>query len=156
MDSCKTINFVKHVKLVLSKLTLFALHDDICESFHKETIHASAKLGRRQFWHALQKRLLSSHPWPNMNDQCAIWKNNRYAIIHWYQFHDFSFQFWRRDLGLNLGFLFLKSHCIVTFEGRVVLLRIRGGLVSMATWAYVDSARRTGQIFGRGGGGSGR
>ena len=25
--------------------------------------------GRRQFWHALQKWLLSSHPWPNMNGQ---------------------------------------------------------------------------------------
>ena len=41
------------------------------------------KLGRRQFWHALQKLLLSSHPWPNMNNQFTIWKKNKYAIIHW-------------------------------------------------------------------------
>ena len=32
------------------------------------------KLGWRQFWHALQKWLLSSHPWPNMNDQCTIYE----------------------------------------------------------------------------------
>ena len=32
------------------------------------------KLGWRQFWHALQKWLLSSHPWPNMNNQCTIFR----------------------------------------------------------------------------------
>ena len=67
-------------KLILSKLAL--LHNGICGSFHnKATIHAStlqcvkkSKLGWRQFWQALQKLLLSSHPWPNMNDKCTLWK----------------------------------------------------------------------------------
>ena len=29
------------------------------------------------------KLLLSSHPWPNMNDQYTICKKNKYAFIHW-------------------------------------------------------------------------
>ena len=41
------------------------------------------KLGWRQVWHAVQKLLLSSHPWPNINVQCTIWKKNKYSIIHW-------------------------------------------------------------------------
>ena len=76
------------------------------------------KLGWRQFWHALQKWLLSSHPWPNMNNQWTIWKKNKHAIIHWQQFYDLSFRFSFRDLVLNPGilffffFFFFNSHCI--------------------------------------------
>ena len=43
VDGCTAISFEKHVKLCLSKLTLFVLHDGICGNFHKKaTIHASA------------------------------------------------------------------------------------------------------------------
>ena len=73
MDGCTAINFVKQVKLFLFKLALFALHDGICGSFHNIWSN-KAKLGRRQFWHALQNWLLSSHPWLSMNDQCTIMK----------------------------------------------------------------------------------
>ena len=43
MDGCTAIIFVKHVKLVLSKLALFVLHDSIAGEFHnKATVGASA------------------------------------------------------------------------------------------------------------------
>ena len=46
MDGCTAINFVKNMsKMVLSRLALFVLHDDICGSFHnKATINAYALL----------------------------------------------------------------------------------------------------------------
>ena len=55
---------------------------------------AMAKLGWRQFWHALQKWLLSSHPWPNISDQCTEWKKYEYAIMYWIQLCHIFFQFW--------------------------------------------------------------
>ena len=72
----------------------------------------TTKLGWRQFWHALQKLLLSSHPWTNMNNQCTIWKKNKYAIYHplitisW--FFLFNFERFR----IESWFPFLNLHCI--------------------------------------------
>ena len=84
-------------------------HNGICGSFHN---CANSKLGRRQFWHALQKWLLSSHPWPNMKDQCTLWKKNRcyqpLITILWYYFL-------MRDLGQNLGFFFFKFNCFIFY-----------------------------------------
>ena len=84
------------------------------------TIRAFAmhcELGRRQFWHALQKLLLSSHPWPNMNDQCTIWKKTNMLFSTWLITIVWFFFSILRDVGLNLGFLYFKSHCIrkITF-----------------------------------------
>ena len=55
---------------------------------------AMAKFGWRYFWHALQKWLLSSHPWPNISDQCTAWKKNEYAIMYRIQLCHIFFQFW--------------------------------------------------------------
>ena len=122
MDGCTAINFAKHVNFFWSKLTLFALHDGFCGSFHNK---ANSKLGQRQFWHALQKLLLS-HPWPNMNDQCTIWKKNKYAIIHSTIFGVSIL----RDLGLKLSFLFLNSLCITG----ILMHQISLYPVSSALW----------------------
>ena len=96
----------------MSKLFLFALHG-ICGSFHiKATIHVSAlhcvlsyMTERRQVWHAfnlIQKWLLSSHPWPNMNDNVPYERRRKshHPLIRilWFFFSIL------RDLGLNLGF----------------------------------------------------
>ena len=75
--------FVKHVKIV------FLLGGVVCAAWWRfagpfttkqQFVHPhcivysyNSKLRRGQFWHALQKCLLSSHPWPNMNDQYTIW-----------------------------------------------------------------------------------
>ena len=36
----------------------------------------NSRLGRWQFWHAFQKLLLSSHPWPNTNGPCIPYGRN--------------------------------------------------------------------------------
>ena len=76
-------------------------------ALHCHVLHCTnSKLGHRQFWHALQKWLLSSHPWPNMNDQCTIWKKNLcyhpLITILWFFFLVL------RHLGLKLWFPFFK------------------------------------------------
>ena len=114
MDGCTAINLWN-----TSKLIVFVQVGDVCaawwhlqelsqqsnNSYIRTALCTITKLGQRQFWHALQKLLLSSHLLPNMNDQSTIWKTNKYAIIHW--FHDFSF--WestpeREDTKPNLRF----------------------------------------------------
>ena len=65
----------------------------------------NSKLGRRQFWHDLQKLLLSSHPRPNMNDQCTIWKKNTEN-----NFMMFLFNFKRFRIEFRFLFFF-NSHC---------------------------------------------
>ena len=62
----------------------------------------------KQFWHALHKWLLSSHPWPNMNNQCTIWKKNKYAIMYWNQFCYIYFSI-LRNFESNRGFLLCDS-----------------------------------------------
>ena len=69
---------------------------------------AMAKLGWRQFWHAWQKWLLSSHPWPNMGDQCTTWKKNEYAIMYWNQFCYIFFSV-LRHFESNRGYLLRNS-----------------------------------------------
>ena len=43
---------------------------------------AMAKLGWRQFWHALQKWLLSSHHWPNVCDQLSHPHERKWICYH--------------------------------------------------------------------------
>ena len=63
----------------------------------------------------IQKWLLCSHPWPNMNDQCTIWRkniillhvsstDNNFMICH--------FDFERFSIESRFPF-FLYTHCIV-------------------------------------------
>ena len=75
--------FINVSKENLCKLALFALHGHLRElsqqsnnSCIRTALCSMTKLGRRQFWHALQKWLLNSHPWPNMNDKKYTWKMN--------------------------------------------------------------------------------
>ena len=76
----------------------FAPHDGICRSFHnKATIHTSAlrcvlhlKIWTKTVLTWFTKIIAEQ---PSLT-QYTIWKKNRYAIIHWYQFHDISFPFW--------------------------------------------------------------
>ena len=72
---------------------------------HPHCLCTVTKLGWRQFWHALQNLLLSSHPWPNMNNQCMIWRQK----ICYHPLITIVFLI-LRDLVLNFGFLF----CILT------------------------------------------
>ena len=75
-------------KLFLSKLALLMLHDGICGSFHnKATIHASAlhcvtnsNLDKDNF--DMLYKIIAEQP-SLINDQCTIWKKNKYAIIYW-------------------------------------------------------------------------
>ena len=104
-------------KLFVSKLALFALHGGICGSFHKKaTIHASSlhcELGRRQFWHSLQKLLLSNHPWPNMNNHCTIWEKIRcyhpLTTISWFFFHFERFR-------IESWFPVFKTHIVLSYK----------------------------------------
>ena len=81
IDGCTVINFVKHVKIVFSAVCaawwhLQELSQQSNSSCIRTVLCTMTKLGWRQFWHALQKWLMSSHPWPSSNDQCSIWKKN--------------------------------------------------------------------------------
>ena len=77
----------------LSKLAMFVLHDGLCGSFHnKATIDASAllcvgyydkNLDEDSFDMLYQNDCWAAIPDLIMNDQCTIWKKNKYAVIHW-------------------------------------------------------------------------
>ena len=118
MDGCTAINFVKHVKIVFLHIgvvcTVWWHLRELSQQSNTSCIHTAlctmTKLRWRQFWHALQKWLQSSHSWPNMNNQCTTWKK-----INMLSSTDNSWFFFSIliDIGLNLGFLFvLNSHCI--------------------------------------------
>ena len=110
-------NFVKHVKLVSSKLALFVLHDGICGSFHhvhnKATSNASALFYVQ--WQNLDEdsfdMLYQNACWAAIPD--PIWTTNvpyekEYICYHplitilWFVFSILT------DLVLNLGFPFFK------------------------------------------------
>ena len=78
-----------------------------CESSRK--CHHAAQttpIWQKLFWHVLQKSLLCSHPWPNMNEQiqCTKWMYNNYTIMHWSLF-DFE------KLRVKPRFPFFNSYC---------------------------------------------
>ena len=93
VDGCTAINFVKHVKLVWSKLALFVLHDGICRSFHsKATIIINASALLFVLWQNLDEgsfdMLYKNYCWAAIPD--PIWTTNvpyerkiKHAIIHW-------------------------------------------------------------------------
>ena len=121
MDGCTVIIlFVKHVKIVFVQVgVVCAVWWNLRELSQQSnnscirtalctTLQKLAKLGRRQCWYALQKWLLSSYPWPNMNDQCTNVPNVLSSIL--------------RDLGLNIGFLFnifVKTHTVYWYTIRL-------------------------------------
>ena len=84
MDGCTAINFVKYVKIGFVQVGVVCAAwwhlRELSQQSNNKCIRTAlctmTKLGWRQFWHALQKWLLSSHPWPNKNDQYIIWKKN--------------------------------------------------------------------------------
>ena len=66
-----------------------------CESSRK-CYHAAqtTPTWTKPSWHVLQKLLLCSHPWPNMNELCTKLKFTNYTIMRWNQFRYICFQFW--------------------------------------------------------------
>ena len=109
MDGCTAINFVI---LFLSKLAVFALHDDICGSFHdKATIQSSALhcvLNCTNFnstWMktvstCFTKMIAEQQSRPNMNDQCTIWRKKMLSstddnfMIFLFDFERFRIESW--------------------------------------------------------------
>ena len=86
------------------------------------------KLGRTQFWHALQKWLLSSccHPWLNMDDHSTNYVREINMLSSTIQISWFSFSI-LRDLGMNIRFHFSNSHCIREGIDRATVLCLTRG-----------------------------
>ena len=72
MDGCTAIIFFKYVGVVCAAWYKCSIAGDLSQQSNNRCVRTAlctmTKLGWRQFWHALQKWLLNSHPWPNMND----------------------------------------------------------------------------------------
>ena len=108
--------------------------------------------GDRFDMHALQKLLVSSHSWPNMNDQCTIWRKKKYMVSS----TDNNFMIFLFDfeglirIGISVSFFFfffLYSHCICPFQNGIpinlwlvdyTLVVGRSHLICMARWWESD------------------
>ena len=80
-----------------------------CESSRK-CYHAAQTMPTwtKPIWHVLQKLLLCSYPWPNMNELCTKLKLTNYAIMRWNQFCYICFLI-LRNFESNPGFLLRNS-----------------------------------------------
>ena len=73
-------------------------------NMHAAQTAQTQNLVKSNFDMFLKTWLLSSYPWPNMNDQYTTWKWNDWAIISYYQFYDII-RFWE-IWDKNLSFCF--------------------------------------------------
>ena len=101
-QSCLHPSFVIVHKAVRMHLLLLC-----CESSRK-CYHAAqtTPTWTNQFDMFLQKLLLCSHPWPNMNKLCTKLTLTNYAIMRWNQFCYICFQFW--EIWVKPGFSFTQ------------------------------------------------
>ena len=102
-QNCLHLSFVIVHKAVRLHLLLLC-----CESSRK-CYHAAqtTPTWTKPSWHVLQKLLLCSHPWPNMNELCTKLKFTNYTIMRWNQFcYLFSIL---RNFESNPGFLLRNS-----------------------------------------------
>ena len=94
---CKQCPKCLHPKFVICYHKAVRMHLLLlcCESSRK-CYHAAQTTSTwtKPIWHVLQKWLLCSHPWRNMNELCTKLKLTNYAIMRWNKFCYICFQFW--------------------------------------------------------------
>ena len=129
MGGCTAINLVTHVKSVFVQVGVVCIAwrhlQELSQQSSNSCIHTALCTMTTQIQnldkdrrHALQKWLLSSHPWPNMNDQCTLRKKNKQKLSSTdNNFMSFLFDFERFRIESRFPFFWLTLYSRLTLNG---------------------------------------
>ena len=130
MDGCTTINLVKHVKTVLSKLALFALHDGICASFYSKA--AKQNLDKKRFdmlyknycWAAIPNPIWMTNV-PFESKIIMLSSTDKNFMILLFNFESFRIESWFRFVFTRSVYVAILEACICELSQKLLLFFVR-------------------------------